>query len=77
MYLSYSPLLLLHFVFYTQIIEASENFAGVKTFGYSLAGNLDVDNNGYPGMKLLYETFKIALCRSVSPEISLVSPGML
>lgn len=32
-----------------QAIEASDISVGVKTFGFSLAGNVDVDNNGYPG----------------------------
>ena len=36
-------------LFYAQKIEASDISAGVKTFGYSLAGNLDVDGNSYDG----------------------------
>ncbi|XP_073235987.1 integrin alpha-8-like isoform X1 [Porites lutea] len=35
-----------------QIIEASQFSSGTKTFGYSLAGNLDVDNNGYPDLAI-------------------------
>ncbi|XP_078376331.1 integrin alpha-V-like isoform X2 [Oculina patagonica] len=35
---------------FRQAIEASDVSAGVKTFGFSLAGNLDVDNNGYPDL---------------------------
>ena len=35
-----------------QVIQASEVSPGVKTFGYSLAGDMDMDNNGYPGMML-------------------------
>lgn len=42
--------ILLNYYFHsTQAIEASDISVGVKTFGFSLAGNVDVDNNGYPG----------------------------
>ena len=48
--------LIVLFFFNVQIIEASQFSSGTKTFGYSLAGNLDVDNNGYPGRGLRFLT---------------------
>lgn len=41
------------FSLWIQVIQASEVSPGVITFGYSLAGNLDVDNNGYPGRLIM------------------------
>ncbi|CAH3176215.1 unnamed protein product [Porites lobata] len=48
-----------------QIIEASQFSSGTKTFGYSLAGNLDVDNNGYPDLAIgAYSSDQAFLLRS-------------
>jgi len=48
-----------------QAIEASDISAGTKTFGYSLAGNLDVDKNGYPDLAVgAYSSDKAFLLRS-------------
>ena len=51
--------------FYAQIIEASQFSFGTKTFGHSLAGNLDVDNNGYPGRELRFLTHSPFLAISI------------
>ncbi|KAK2570479.1 Integrin alpha-8 [Acropora cervicornis] len=46
---------------------ASKVSPGVITFGYSLAGNLDVDNNGYPDLAIgAYSSDKVFLFRSRS-----------
>ncbi|XP_015777528.1 PREDICTED: integrin alpha-V-like [Acropora digitifera] len=50
-----------------QVIQASKVSPGVITFGYSLAGNLDVDNNGYPDLAIgAYSSDKVFLFRSRS-----------
>lgn len=55
-----------YFLFFNvQIIEASQFSSGTKTFGYSLAGNLDVDNNGYPGRGLRFLTHSPFLAISI------------
>ena len=55
-----------YFLFFNaQIIEASQFSSGTKTFGHSLAGNLDVDNNGYPGRELRFLTHSPFLAISI------------
>lgn len=50
---------------FRQAIEASEISGGVKTFGFSLAGNVDVDNNGYPDLAVgAYSSDRAFLLRS-------------
>lgn len=50
-----------------QVIQASEVSPGVKTFGYSLAGDMDMDNNGYPDLAVgAYSSDKAFLFRSRS-----------
>jgi len=51
--------------FYRQAIEASDVFPGVKTFGFSLSGDLDVDNNNYPDLAVgAYSSDKAFLLRA-------------
>lgn len=50
---------------FRQAIEASDISVGVKTFGFSLAGNVDVDNNGYPDLAVgAYSSDRAFLLRS-------------
>lgn len=50
-----------------QVIQVSKVSPGVITFGYSLAGNLDVDKNGYPDLAIgAYSSDKVFLFRSRS-----------
>lgn len=51
--------------FYRQAIEASDVSPGVKTFGFSLSGNLDADKNEYPDLAVgAYSSDKAFLLRS-------------
>lgn len=34
---------------YSQRISLAQTHAGIRTFGFSLVGGVDVDSNGYPG----------------------------
>ena len=47
------PGLLIDKYFLLKVIKGSSVSPGVKTFGYSLSGKLDLDDNGYPGETLL------------------------
>lgn len=44
--------------FPSKVIKGSTVSPGIKSFGYSLSGGLDMDANGYPGTNvLLYAHF--------------------
>ncbi|CAL1533682.1 unnamed protein product [Lymnaea stagnalis] len=65
---------------YVQRITASElQLPNIRSFGYSLSGGLDLDQNGYPDLVVgAYESDTVALIRSrpiikISPKLS-VSP---
>lgn len=56
-----------------QVIKGSSVSPGVKTFGYSLSGKLDLDDNGYPDILIgAYQADTVVLLRS-KPVISVSS----
>lgn len=67
----------------SQIIRAENLSSDITTFGYSLSGGLDLDENGYPDLLVgAYESDAVVLLRSrpivgirtnVHPEKNLVN----
>lgn len=56
-----------------QIIKGSTVSPGIKTFGYSFSGKLDMDDNGYPDILIgAYQADRVVLLRS-KPVVSFSS----
>ncbi|XP_074622012.1 integrin alpha-6-like isoform X1 [Acropora palmata] len=56
-----------------QVIKGSSVSPGIRTFGYSLSGRLDMDENGYPDILVgAYQSDTVALIRS-KPVLSVSS----
>jgi integrin alpha 7 len=56
-----------------QVIKASESFQNIQTFGYSLSGGRDLDQNSYPDLLVgAFDSDAVVLLRA-RPIIDIVT----